>query len=104
MTDAWQILRDGGLPLAEPQSGKRRSPAELAHAAQRAIAMRPRGRDADALAAWLVAWHAHWPSSFARELGPDAAGVLSWARSQISDDNRYLKLRRLALANLAEVL
>lgn len=104
MDDAWQILRDGGLPLALPSSGVTRSLEELAAATRSAIAQRPTGRDAEALAAFVFAWHQHWPASFARGLGADASAVVSWAAQNAIDEGRYLKLRRIALENLARIL
>jgi hypothetical protein len=104
VTDAWQILRDGGLPLAAPATGVARTAAELAVAVRTAIAATPRGREADALAAYVRAWHQHWPTSFAAALAEHAASVLTWADAHACDANRYLKLRRIALENLAHVL
>lgn len=104
MVDPWQTLRDGGLPLAMATSGLRRSSSELAAAVLAAIASAPRARDAEALAAYILAWHQHWPTSFAAELGRNAASVVDWAQQNASDPNRYLKLRRIALENLASVL
>jgi hypothetical protein len=104
MGDPWQILRDGGLPLATQSSGSRRSANELACAAREAITSNPNGRDAEALAAFLLAWHQHWATSFTAEYLADADVVLAWARDHATDDNRYLKLRRIALENLANVL
>jgi len=104
MDDAWQILRDGGLPLAEPTTDAVRSAPELASAVRAAIASAPHGRQADALAAYILAWCQHWPTSFASELAGDASTTEAWARAQASDPNRYLKLRRIALERLARVL
>lgn len=104
MSDAWQILRDAGLPLAMPVSETVRSLEELAAATREAIAQQPVGRDAEALAAFVFAWHQHWPDSFARGLGGDAGSVVAWAARNAVDEDRYLKLRRIALENLARVL
>lgn len=104
MLDAWQILRDGGLPLAIPRSGERCTSRELARSVRSAIAGSPTGRDAEALAAFIFAWHHHWPQTFATELGADVADVLGWASRSAIDDNRYLKLRRIAIENLARIL
>jgi hypothetical protein len=104
VTDPWQILRDGGLPLATPRSGARPSAGSLAAAARAAIETTPRGRDAGALAAFVLAWHHHWPTAFADALARDAADVIAWAERQATDANRYLKLRRIALENLAQIL
>lgn len=104
MDGAWQILRDGGLPVAAPRSGTRRSAEQLAAAAKAAISEQPSGRDAEALAAFVLAWCSHWPTSFAAVLGGGTDDVIAWARRHITDDGRYLKLRRIALENLADVL
>lgn len=104
MDDVWQTLRDGGLPLALPTSGARPTPPALADAALAAIAAAPVGREAEALAAYIFAWHQHWPDSFAQSFSTSKDDVLAWATSAAIDDNRYLKLRRIALANLAAVL
>jgi hypothetical protein len=104
MHEAWQILRDAGLPMAAPRSGAAMPPDVLARAARVAVAESPSGRDAEALAAWLFAWWHHWPGAFAAAFPDDASSILAWATRQLPDDNRYLKLRRIALANLASVL
>ena len=52
----------------------------------------------------MFAWHQHWPDSFASELGDDAEAVVAWATLNAIDENRYLKLRRIALENLARIL
>lgn len=77
---------------------------ELAAATRTAIVEPPQGRDAEALAAWLLGWQHHWPASFAAAFAGDGAALLAWASGQFSDDGRYLKLRRLAIANLATIL
>jgi len=101
VSETWQILRDGGLPLAIEGSGQRPSQARLASAVRAAVAERPGGRDAEALAAFIFAWQQHWPKSFRTLLSDE---LLAWAQDQLPDDNRYLKLRRIALENLADIL
>jgi hypothetical protein len=102
--DPWQILRDGGLPLAAPRTSTRRTASELAHAVAAAVAQRPHSREADALGAYILAWQAHWPTSFIRELGGQAEPLVGWARATVRDANRLLKLRRIAIENLSTVL
>jgi hypothetical protein len=103
MSDTWQTLRAGGVPLAIEPAVAVPSPAILAAMARAAIATAS-GRDAEALAAWIFAWAHHWPSSFAASFAADHDQVLAWAARAAIDDNRYLKLRRIALENLATIL
>ncbi|HEY0480716.1 MAG TPA: hypothetical protein VGD37_24545 [Kofleriaceae bacterium] len=104
MIDPWQILRAGGVPLMLPASGLKVSADDLASATRAVIATQPSGRDAEALAAWIFAWQHHWPQSFAAKLGDAAASTTEWAARHTLDANRYLKLRRIALENLARLL
>ncbi|MGE0549440.1 MAG: hypothetical protein AB7O24_13440 [Kofleriaceae bacterium] len=104
MADPWQILRDGGLPVTLPSSGTVSRADQLAVAVCEAISLRPTGRDADALAAFVLAWRHHWPRTFLTELGSEASAVVDWATAQVHDPNRYLKLRRIAIENLAKIL
>jgi hypothetical protein len=76
----------------------------IADALREVMQAPPAGREAEALAAFILAWRAEFPTSFAQALGDDAAAMLAWAQRQFSDDNRYLKLRRIAIAHLATVL
>jgi hypothetical protein len=104
VSDPWQLLRNGGLPLALARSPVSPSEPDLAAAARAAIASHPVGRDADALAAWLLAWRDHWPTSFSRNFGGDADSAEAWAHDIASSDGRHIKLRRIALENLASIL
>jgi hypothetical protein len=104
MRSPWQILRDGGLPLAIERTGAPAAVNELAWATRAAVADNPAGRDGEALAAFVFAWHHHWPRVFQGVFGDAGSGLLAWAGQQFSDDGRYLKLRRIAIENLAHVL
>jgi hypothetical protein len=104
LTDPWQILRAGGVPLALPVSELKVRADDLAVAARTVIATQPGERDAEALAAWIFAWQHHWPRSFIASLGVHAAAVTEWAARHARDKDRYLKLRRIALENLARIL
>lgn len=101
MTPAWQILHRAGVPLAGSRDGEPPTAEEIGQAVREVLAEPPSGREAEALAAFLFAWRHHFPTSFAALVGDEA---LSWARAQLPDDNRYLKLRRIAIANLSNVL
>jgi hypothetical protein len=61
-------------------------------------------REAEALGAFLLAWRQAWPSSFAATFGAAGASIEAWARRQLTDDDRYLKLRRIAISNLSTLL
>ncbi len=104
MTDAWQTLRAGGLPLATSRDARAPTAAALAAAVREVMTGQPTGRDAEALGALLLAWRAHFPGSFAAELGGEGAALLAWAAAALPDENRRLKLRRIAIENLATVL
>jgi hypothetical protein len=104
MRSPWQILRDGGLPLAIEGTGAATTAAELAGATRAAVAENPAGRDSEALAAFVFAWHHHWPHVFQGVFGDAGTGLLTWAGQQFSDDGRYVKLRRIAIENLSHVL
>jgi len=101
MSVAWQILHRAGVPLTGTRSGPAPSAAEMGAAVREVLRDPPRGREAEALAAFLFAWHQHFFTSFETLVD---AGALEWAARQFSDDNRYLKLRRIAIAHLAEIL
>lgn len=77
---------------------------EIAEATRAVIVTEITGRERDALVAFIDAWRQHWPTSFARSLGSDAAEVARWSDSHRGDEGRRLKLRRIALANLATTL
>ena len=102
MSDAWQILRDAGLPMAGVRHAPPPDAALIAAAVREAISTGATGRDAEALAAFVLAWRGHWPSSFAAALGEGE--VVTWAEQHRDDPGRFLKLRRIAIANLATIL
>jgi hypothetical protein len=78
--------------------------SELAEATRAAVAENPTGRDGEALAAFVFAWHHHWPRVFQAVFEDGGARLLTWAEQQFSDDGRYVKLRRIAIEILASVL
>lgn len=103
--DAWQILVDAGLPLG-PAHARLHAPGERELAAAVDLVMRcpPSLPEAEPLHAMLRAWRDHFPASFERALGPRGARFLrrlAWAGE---DRDRFLKLRRLALAHLSRML
>jgi hypothetical protein len=104
MSDVWQILRAGGVPLASPAASCRPDAPELASSALAAIADSPDGRSSEALAAWLVAWRDHWPARFRSAFAEHGDAVSAWAEAHALDPDRRIKLRRISLANLASIL
>jgi hypothetical protein len=104
VSTAWQILHRAGVPIA---SAERVGPAPdttaVAAALCEVMTQPPRGREAEALAAFIFAWRSEFPTSFAAGLRGRADQMVAWAQEQLRDDNRYLKLRRIAIAHLAEV-
>lgn len=101
--DPWQILDRGGIPLSRVASGPPPTPGELAHAVH-AVRETSSGRQREALCAFVRAWSQGWPSSFAEAFGQRAAEIMTWSAETVEDPDRYLKLRRIARANLAAIL
>ena len=107
MDDAWQQLKELGLPdgaVRPPPAG--RFDAARAREAVRTVASHP-GLDAHRAApllAWLRAWQHHWGPHFAATFGAEGPALVSGVARRLDDENRYLKLRRIAVANLARVL
>lgn len=111
MNDPWQVLQDAGMPIgaARPKPSAPLDGEEIREALRSivdsTIEIEP-GR-LEPLLAWLRGGFHHWPHRFAEVLGPDGARVrdLLWDRfGHVIDQNRYLKLRRIAIENLSGVL
>lgn len=111
----WQDWAELGVPV---ESGARmgcvlsrqewidRMSAALAGLAASELGASERARLRDALGGLLMAVRDHYPKVFGElARGEGFAALSRWAwRSLQSDPGRMLKLRRIALANLAEVL
>ena len=98
MTDAWRQLERAGVPMGATGHAHREPVvvATLIDPLRKVLAgpLAPGARDA--LAAWLGALRSHWPTAY--------AGLMAEVATPSFDDvepNRFLKLRRIALANLA---
>jgi hypothetical protein len=103
---AWETLCEAGVPdgpLRPPPCHL--DPPTLCSAVAEIAAdlgrLEPRRRDP--LRAWLRGFRHHWPQRFAEILGPAGEACLD-QMPEPDDANRYLKLRRIAIANLAGVL
>ena len=94
---AWAILRSAGVPIGHPTPGPRPTSADLRAALATALAGPNAALEREALLAWLGALRRHWPSMFAvLTEGLPVAEELG----EVTDRDRYLKLRRIALAHL----
>ena len=54
--------------------------------------------------AWLRAYRHHWPTRWAREMAPLGERRIAELEALEIDENRYLKLRRIAIENLATLI
>lgn len=97
------MLERAGIPLSRVGGGPPPSRDEIARAVT-TVKGDARGREREALCAFVLAWSQGWPRSFAEAFAPHDDVIVQWAAEQFDDPNRYLKLRRIALANLATVL
>jgi hypothetical protein len=109
MTGDWETLIDAGLPDGAIRQ-KPRPPLPVERIVQALVrvaadlnGMGPREREP--LAAWLRAWQHHWPTQFRQLLGATGEQCLRQLQEGAPPDpNRYLKLRRIAVENLAGLL
>lgn len=107
MSDAWNLLLDLGLPdgaIRPPPT--RRIESEVVRAAILEVVRSPDLTVAKVapLLAWLRAWNHHWPTRLMEVLGGDRKTILDDLGARLDDENRYLKLRRIAIANLSGIL
>jgi hypothetical protein len=104
VSDAWQQLMDAGLPDGAVRPVPR-GPFDAARlrAAVRDVVARPEV-DVAPLLAWLRAWQHHWPRRFRATFGDEGERIVDRLSARLEDENRYLKLRRIAIENLAAVL
>ena len=112
MASAWEILRRAGVPLGTPDGPPAlEEPDTLAAAVREALGgaagpAQANGseRERVALLAWLRAWSAEWPTSFAATFGGEGQTLLVRAQEGEWDRGRYLKLRRVARETLSRFL
>lgn len=95
------LLERAGVPIGAARPPARRWPpeAEVRDAFLAAIAAGL--DDPTPHAAWAAAFAHHWPSRFGALFGPAGPALLAGLRARVDDRNRFLKLRRIAIANLA---
>lgn len=108
MRDAWEILAASGVPVGAIRPVPRHAlDAAPLRDALAMLTKRPdmlTERESNPLFAWLRGFQHHWPARFGGILGDAGAAALAALGTQPIDPNRYLKLRRIAIENLAHVL
>lgn len=106
MHAAWERLIEMGLPDGAP---RRPDPGAWSDETARRVLTHI---DVDALPAsqrepllaWLEGYRHHWPSRWQREMRPIGDRRIEELSSQEIDVGRYLKLRRIAVAQLARLI
>lgn len=103
--DAIEILARAGAPVGPPRVLPTSLPddAELRRATLW-VASQLAPAELVPHVAWLSAFRHHWPTRFVALFGPSGEALLAQLRCAVDDENRYLKLRRIAVENLAAVL
>jgi hypothetical protein len=94
-----------GVPVGPIRSAPTALPEP--DALRRALGCAGRALDASeevALTAWLAAFRHHWPTAFEATLGAEAHVQRAALRSRVEDRNRFSRLRRIAIENLARVV
>jgi hypothetical protein len=104
VNDAWETLIKAGMPAG----AVRREPAEIRDPRRLRSAVRELVEfqaldtwQVAPLLAWLAAFQHHWPSRFRDCLGEVGDAAIDALTVRLDDQNRYLKLRRIAIANLS---
>lgn len=108
MDDAWEVLAATGLPEG-PIRAAPRGPVDAIRMREALAAIAAPSAQIEAwhvepLLAWLRGFKHHWPKRFAATLGPVGEDCLARLAQLPADPNRYLKLRRIAIENLAHIL
>ena len=105
MSGAWKTLIEHGLPdgAIRPAPSRPADPIAL-RAALEEISGRIGAlsqRDRELLLAWLRGFRKHWAHEFRTALGPAGEALITQLSALPLDENRYLKLRRIAIENLS---
>jgi hypothetical protein len=103
--DPLKTLRDHGLPSGAIRPAPRAFDDRAARDAILALLASDVSEqgDREALVAWLSGFRHHWPQRFSDVFGQDGEVALQrWAAG--IDVNHYLKLRRIAVENLAQAI
>jgi hypothetical protein len=107
MRRCWEVLRSAGVPdgAIRRLSEGTMEPASIAAALAEVVAdVDGLGSvERECLGAWLAAFRHHWPDRFASILGRTGDHALHCLGAP-PDPGRYLKLRRIAIENLAALI
>jgi hypothetical protein len=106
MEGAWETLRRAGVPdgpLRPLASGPVDWDAVAAAVAEVVAEGVTQAAARDALVAWLGALRSHWPSRAGALLARVPTEGVEALAAGSPDPNRYLKLRRIALAHLSRI-
>ncbi len=107
LSDAWNLLVKWGLPDGPARPAPRGSfdPATVREAVLVVgCSARLATPKVAPLLAWLRAWRHHWAACFIETFGAAGDELIGELRARLDDQNRYLKLRRIAIQNLAGIL
>ena len=105
MEEAWKTLVAAGVPDGAPRPAPTRLDFVAIRAALSALdVVRLDEVQRVTLLAWLAGWKSHWPSRFASEVGSSGDALLTSLQSHPIDENRYLKLSRIAVENLSSCI
>jgi hypothetical protein len=105
---SWNVLRAAGLPEGAVRALPK-GPMDAASAVEalRSLVVADGELDTieqECLAAWPAAFRHHWSDRFTDLLGPVGEDACHRSVVTVSDRNRCLKLRRVAIENLSRLL
>jgi hypothetical protein len=108
MPTPWDVLREAGVPDGAPRRPST-APLDVASvtAALQTLASSASAlgsHEQECLGAWLAAFRGHWPDRFGEALGPLGEALLARCTGGELDQNRHLKLRRIATENLSRMV
>jgi hypothetical protein len=102
MVRAWKTLLDAGVPLGAIRRPRKQWSLAAASQAVREVSRRPLAPlEREALFAWLQAFEHHWPTTFEESIGASGRALARKLSAFVTDANRYIKLRRIAIENLS---
>ncbi len=105
MENEIEILMHAGAPVGAPRPPPTALPDERSlRSAMFAAAASLPGEELLPYAAWLGAWHDHWPTRFGEVFGEEGVALYARLRASVQSGDRYVKLRRIAIENLANLL